>query len=287
MPRQRHRAVILPLYIVGTPLGNLNDFSPRAVETLLRCDFIAAEDTRVTKKLLSRFDIRKPLFSYHEHNRSVSGPELISRMSAGECGALVTDAGMPSVSDPGAELVAACAVHGVEVFVVPGPCAVSAAVALSGFSTGRFCFEGFLSTSGKSRRGHLGSLTEERRTLVFYEAPHKLLRTLRDMKNAWGDRRISISREMTKIYEQTLHGSFTSMIDHFENTPPKGEFTLVIEGAADQTAPDEELKTRSAELAEHYRQGGMSASAAARAASAETGVPKREIYALTVKSDVK
>jgi 16S rRNA (cytidine1402-2'-O)-methyltransferase len=270
----------LPLTIVGTPLGNLGDFSPRAVETLLRCDFIAVEDTRVTKKLMARFDIHKPLFAYHEHNRSASGPVLLDRLEAGENGVLVTDAGMPCVSDPGAELVAGCAERGIEVVVIPGPCAVSAAVALSGLGAGRFCFEGFLSTAAKSRREHLASLKEERRVMVFYEAPHKLLRTLRDMRDAWGDRRLSVSREMTKLHEETLRGSFSDMLAHFEQTPPKGEFTLVIEGAAAAETPIEDALA----LAERFRAGGMTVSEAARAASLETGGSRREIYAMMVKN---
>jgi len=265
----------VPLYIVGTPLGNLGDFSPRAVQTLRLCDFIAAEDTRVTLKLLSRFDIRVPLIAYHEHNRRTSGPALIERLSAGENGALVTDAGMPGISDPGAELVAGCAECGVDVFTVPGPCAVSSAVALSGFVTGRFTFEGFLSTSSKSRREHLAQLKDERRAMVFYEAPHKLLRTLRDMLGAWGERRVSVSREMTKLHEETLRGTFLELITHFETTPPKGEFTLVISGAEPPAAP---LPEDALAIAERYLKEGMTVSAAARAAAAETGLPKREIY---------
>ncbi|MCL2003904.1 MAG: 16S rRNA (cytidine(1402)-2'-O)-methyltransferase [Oscillospiraceae bacterium] len=273
----------MPLYIVGTPLGNLGDFSPRAAETLRGCDFIAAEDTRVTVKLLARFGIHAPLLAYHEHNRAVSGPALLERLAAGETGALVSDAGMPSVSDPGRELVAGCAERGIEVFVVPGPCAISAAAALSGLNTGRFCFEGFLSTATKSRREHLDSLKGERRAMVFYEAPHKLPRTLRDMLEAWGDRRVSISREMTKLHEETLRGTLSGMIAHFGQTPPKGEFTLVIEGAS---APPAAVSAEDAKaLAEGYRAGGMSVSAAARAAAAETGAPRREIYAKMVKSD--
>jgi 16S rRNA (cytidine1402-2'-O)-methyltransferase len=232
-------------------------------------------------KLLARFDIRVPLVAYHEHNLATGTPALLERLLAGESGALVTDAGMPVVSDPGTELVAACAEHGVEVAVVPGPCAVSAAVALSGLRAGRFCFEGFLSTASKSRREHLALLKDESRVMVFCEAPHKLLRTLRDMLETWGDRRISVSREMTKIYEETLRGTLSEMLLHFEKTPPRGEFTLVVEGAA---APAAVPFENALALAERYRDGGMSASGAARAAASGTGVPKREIYAELVKS---
>jgi 16S rRNA (cytidine1402-2'-O)-methyltransferase len=271
----------LSLYIVGTPLGNLGDFSPRAVETLLRCDFIAAEDTRVTIKLLNRFNIRAELVSYHEHNRSVSGPALLGRLEAGETGALVTDAGMPTVSDPGTALVSGCAERGIGVLCVPGPCAISAAAALSGLPAGRFCFEGFLSTTSKSRREHLEALRDERRTMVFYEAPHKLVRTLRDMLSAWGDRRVSISREMTKLHEETLRGTLSEMLRHFEQTPPKGEFTLVVGGAP---PPAETDISDALKLAGVYRAEGFSLSGAARAAARDTGLNKREIYSLLVKS---
>ncbi|MCL1806721.1 MAG: 16S rRNA (cytidine(1402)-2'-O)-methyltransferase [Oscillospiraceae bacterium] len=271
----------MPLYIIGTPLGNLGDFSPRAVETLQSCDFIAAEDTRVSMKLLSRFGIRKPLYPYHEHNRASEEPKLLDRLENGENGALLTDAGMPTVSDPGMELVAGCAGRGIEVLAIPGPCAVSAAVALSGLAAGRFCFEGFLSTSAKSRREHLTQLKDERRAMVFYEAPHKLLRTLRDMLEAWGDRRVSVSREMTKLHEETRRGSLSEILRHFEQTPPRGEFTLVIEGAA---APAPALLDDALALAIRYRAEGMTVSDAARIAAAETGQAKREIYSLLVKS---
>ena len=271
----------MPLYIIGTPLGNLGDFSPRAVETLQSCDFIAAEDTRVSMKLLSRFGIRKPLYPYHEHNRASEEPKLLDRLENGENGALLTDAGMPTVSDPGMELVAGCAGRGIEVLAIPGPCAVSAAVALSGLAAGRFCFEGFLSTSAKSRREHLTQLKDERRAMVFYEAPHKLLRTLRDMLEAWGDRRVSVSREMTKLHEETRRGSLSEILRHFEQTPPRGEFTLVIEGAA---APAPALLDDALALAIRYRAEGMTVSDAARIAAAETGRAKREIYSLLVKS---
>ncbi|MDR1668827.1 MAG: 16S rRNA (cytidine(1402)-2'-O)-methyltransferase [Oscillospiraceae bacterium] len=274
----------MPLYIVGTPLGNLGDFSPRAVEVLRACDFIAAEDTRVTMKLLARFAIHTPLVSYHEHNRLRSGAELVERLAAGQKGALVTDAGMPAVSDPGADLTAACAERGIEVLVVPGPCAVSAAVALSGFAAGRFCFEGFLSVTGKNRREHLASLKDERRAMVFYEAPHKLIYTLRDMLAAWGDRRVSVSREMTKLHEQTLRGTLSGALAHFERTPPRGEFTLVIEGAAPPKAamPEDALAA-----ALRYREEGFSLRDAARKAAEENGVSRRPVYEMLLKSCVE
>lgn len=220
------------LYLVGTPIGNMGDFSPRAVETLQSVDFIAAEDTRVTKKLLEHFSIRKPLVSYFEHNIYASAADIFARIEAGETCALVTDAGMPAISDPGAVIVSMCAEKGIEVLTVPGPSALISALALSALPTQRFCFEGFLSTSGKSRREHLESLKNEHRTMIFYEAPHKLPRTLEDMKNTFGgDRRISICRELTKRNEECLRTDLAGAIEHFAATPPKGEFVLIIDGA--------------------------------------------------------
>ena len=273
----------MPLYIVGTPLGNLNDFSKRGVDVLQECSFIAAEDTRVTKKLLMRFDISTPLIPYHQHNRAEKESVILGRLLAGESGALVSDAGMPVISDPGAELVAACHEQGIDVFVVPGPCALSSAVALSGFETGRFSFEGFLSTAQKSRKEHLAALTKEERVMVFYEAPHKLLRTLKDMWDVLGDRDISISREMTKIHEETLRGRLSEMLAHFEKTPPKGEFVLVVKGAAppSKMAPEEVFS-----LAKNYMDEGLSLRDAARKASLETGHPKRDIYEALLAEDL-
>ncbi len=226
------------LYLVGTPIGNLGDFSPRGVEALRAADFIAAEDTRVTLKLLNHFDIRKPMVSYYEHNKFASGDKILSRILDGETCALVTDAGMPAISDPGEDIVAMCARHQIDVFVIPGPSAVVSALALSGLPTGRFCFEGFLSVNKKSRAEHLESLAGERRTMIFYEAPHKLLRTLEDMYAAWGDRPIAVCRELTKLHEQTLRTTLSGAITHFQQTPPKGEFVLVVGGAPEQSAPE-------------------------------------------------
>ena len=190
------------LTIVGTPIGNLGDFSPRAVEALEAADFIAAEDTRVTLKLLNHFGLKKPLVSYYEHNKRERGEQICARIEAGESCALVSDAGMPAISDPGEELVAQCAERGSPVLAVPGPSAVVTALALSGLPTGRFAFEGFLSVNKKSRREHLQSLSGERRTMVFYEAPHKLPGTLRDLLEALGDRRVALARELTKVHEE-------------------------------------------------------------------------------------
>ena len=265
------------LYLVGTPIGNLGDFSPRAADALREADFIAAEDTRVTLKLLNHFGIRKPMVSYFEHNKYASGAKIFERILAGETCALVTDAGMPAISDPGEELVRLCAEGGVEVLTVPGPSALISALALSALPTGRFCFEGFLSTANKSRREHLESLRSERRTMIFYEAPHKLMRTLEDMKNTFGpERRISLCRELTKLHEQTLRTDLAGAIEHFTEFPPKGEFVLVIEGAPE--AGSGFSLDEAAALAERYRAEGLSRKAACKKAAAETGFSANELY---------
>ena len=265
------------LYLVGTPIGNLGDFSPRAADALREADFIAAEDTRVTLKLLNHFGIRKPMVSYFEHNKYASGAKIFERILAGETCALVTDAGMPAISDPGEELVRLCAEGGVEVLTVPGPSALISALALSALPTGRFCFEGFLSTANKSRREHLESLKSERRTMIFYEAPHKLMRTLEDMKNTFGgERRISLCRELTKLHEQTLRTDLAGAIEHFTQFPPKGEFVLVIEGAPE--AGSGFSLDEAVELAERYRAEGLSRKAACKKAAAETGFSANELY---------
>ena len=219
------------LFLVATPIGNLGDFSPRAVETLQSVDFVAAEDTRVSLRLLNHFEIKKPLVSYHEHNQSAAGEGILRRLLAGESCALVTDAGTPAISDPGEGLVRLCAENGVEVLSIPGCCAAVNALAVSGLSTQRFTFEGFLSTNRSQRREHLQSLVGEQRTMIFHEAPHKLRTTLDDLYAAFGDRRISLSREMTKLHEQTLRTTLCGAIEYFAENPPKGEFVLCLEGA--------------------------------------------------------
>lgn len=264
------------LYVVGTPIGNLGDMSPRAVETLAAVDFIAAEDTRVSLKLLNHFEIKKPLISYFEHNRREKGELIVSRILAGESCALVTDAGMPAVSDPGEDLVALCHERGVTVNVVPGPSAFVAAIALSGLPVSRFTFEGFLSMNKVSRREHLEDIKDEKRTLVFYEAPHKLLATLRDFYKALGDRRIALVREITKIHEEVIRTTISEAIIKYENEAPKGEFVLVIEGKKEEK---EEITFDDAlSLAKVYLSQGMSVSMAAKQAAKETGIKKGDIY---------
>lgn len=271
------------LYVVGTPIGNLSDLSPRAVETLTKVDFIAAEDTRVTRKLCSRFEIHTPLLSYHEHNRKMQGERIIDRLLAGESAALVTDAGMPAISDPGEDLVALCREQGVPVAAVPGPSAVITALAVSGLSCGRFTFEGFLSMNRKSRREHLEQIKTERRTMVFYEAPHKLPSTLQDLLEALGDRRISLVRELTKIHEEVLVTTLADAVTKYTESTPKGEFVLVIEGAKQPLNTQEEPEVTLDEAVQTARAGmeqGQSASLAAKEAALKTGYKKGDIYRL-------
>ena len=224
------------LYLVGTPIGNLGDLSVRALETLRSADFIAAEDTRVTAKLLNHFEIKKPCVSYYEHNKYASGEKIVARLLTGETCALVTDAGMPAISDPGEDLVRLCAENGVEVRAIPGCCAAVNALAVSGLPTGRFTFEGFLTVNKKSRREHLNSLKDETRTMIFHEAPHKLRTTLNDLMEAFGpDRRISLCRELTKLHEEVLRFTLAEAVAYYEENAPKGEYVLVVAGAAPKT----------------------------------------------------
>ncbi|MFR1803849.1 16S rRNA (cytidine(1402)-2'-O)-methyltransferase [Faecalispora jeddahensis] len=265
------------LYVVGTPIGNLSDFSPRAAQTLAEADFIAAEDTRVTVKLLNHLGIKKPMVSYFEHNKLERGGVITRRILAGETCALVSDAGMPAISDPGELLVAQCAELGIQTLVVPGPSAVISALAISGLPTGRFTFEGFLSVNKRARREHLQQVAGETRTMVFYEAPHKLSATLADMLAAWGDRRIALVRELTKIHEEVIRTTLSEAARRYSEESPKGEFVLVIEGAP---VPVEEPLTldEAIELARTFLEEGASVSESAKRAAKESGHPKAEIY---------
>lgn len=271
------------LYLVGTPIGNLGDISPRALETLRAADFIAAEDTRVTAKLLNHFEIKKPLVSYYEHNRASSGARILERLLAGESCALVTDAGMPAISDPGEDIVRQCAEAGVTVLAAPGPSAVVTALAISGLPTGRFTFEGFLSVTKKSRFEHLDSLRGEKRTMVFYEAPHKLLRTLQDMLAVFGDRRVALCREMTKLHEECIRTTLSGAIKRYETEPPRGEYVLVVAPAPETTTPQASPEEALAAV-EEYRATGHSLREACRLAAEETGYTKNELYALAVRN---
>ena len=272
------------LTLVGTPIGNLSDFSPRAIEALEACDFIAAEDTRVSLTLLNHFGIRKPLVSYFEHNKRERGEAICRKLEDGQNAVLVTDAGMPAISDPGEDLVALCHDRGIPVTVIPGPSAGIAALAVSGLPTSRFTFEGFLPANRRDRRAQLDALKPEQRTMVFYEAPHKLLATLEDIFAAFGNRRICLARELTKLHEEIVRTTIESALDHYRETQPRGEFVLVIEGAAPPTenplTPDE-----AATIARAYLQDGLSASEAAKRAAAETGIKKGDIYRLLTKEN--
>ncbi len=275
------------IYIVGTPIGNLSDFSPRAIETLKTVDFIAAEDTRVTMKLLNYFDIHKPLVSYHEHNLRERGEVIIQRVLSGEDAAIVSDAGMPCISDPGEDLVRLAAEVNIRCVVVPGPSAAVSALCLSGLSTSRFAFEGFLSTNKKNRREHLQSLINDTHTLIFYEAPHKLLDTLKDMAATFGaDRRVSLCREMTKIHEEVYRTTLGEAYAHYTEIPPKGEFVLILEGAKPASEPEMTLDDALTE-ARVLVEGGMKATDAAKQVSAHSPFKKSEIYSLLVNSPME
>ena len=265
------------LYLVGTPIGNLGDFSPRAIQTLKEADIIAAEDTRVTLKLLNHFSVKKPMVSYFEHNRRERGEQIVARMLAGESCALVTDAGMPAVSDPGEDLVALCHERGIRVCAVPGPAAFVTALALSGLPAGRFTFEGFLSVNKRSRKEHLASLAGEARTMIFYEAPHKLPATLRDLYAALGDRRIAIVREITKVHEEVLRTTLGQAAGAYADGGLRGEIVLVIEGA-EAPAQDAVLLEDAVEIARGRMAAGQSASDAARQTARETGLKKGDLY---------
>ena len=272
------------LYLVPTPIGNLGDISQRCKETLEQADFIAAEDTRVSLKLLNHLGIKKSLVSYFEHNKAAKGDMIVQRILAGETCALVSDAGSPAISDPGEELVKQCAAAGITVCAIPGPCAVITALSISGQATGRFCFEGFLSTAKKSRREHLESLIGEQRTMVFYEAPHKLLNTLEDMAEVFGpDRGISLCRELTKLHDEVIRTTLGQAIDRYRETPPKGEFVLVVAGAVapcKEEASPEDAAQRVAQLMAQ----GSSRKDAIKQAAQELDLPKNVVYDAALKA---
>lgn len=271
------------LYLVATPIGNLGDFSPRAVETLQNVDFIAAEDTRVSVKLLNHFDIKKPLVSYHEHNRASAGQAILTRLLGGETCALVTDAGMPAISDPGEDLVRLCAENGVPVLAIPGCCAAVYALAVSGLPTGRFTFEGFLPSGKKERREQLHELTGETRTMIFHEAPHRLRATLADMAEAFGgDRKIALCRELTKLHEQTRRCTLAEAVDYYAENEPKGEFVLVVAGAEKQAETTISLE-EAVDLVLERKAQGMRLKDAVRDVAADTGLSKNELYAAALE----
>ncbi|MEF9852610.1 MAG: 16S rRNA (cytidine(1402)-2'-O)-methyltransferase [Hydrogenoanaerobacterium sp.] len=265
------------LYVVGTPIGNLGDMTPRAVEAMRAVDFIAAEDTRVTQKLLNRFDIKKHTVSYHRHSGEAVSEQITERILAGESCAVVTDAGMPCISDPGEDLVRLCAENGVEIVVVPGASAAVSALAISGISTSRFAFEGFLSVNRKNRAEHLESVKNDRHTLVFYEAPHKLKNTLQDMLEALGDRKIALARELTKLHEEVIRTTLSGAIKLYEEKAPRGEYVIVIEGA--QAVKKTGLTFEEAvAMIKELAAGGQALTAAAKEVAKETGYKKSELY---------
>ncbi len=266
------------LYLVPTPIGNLGDISPRCRETLEKADFIAAEDTRVSLKLLNHLGIRKSLVSYHQHNQNQKGQGIVERILAGETCALVSDAGSPAISDPGEELVKQCAQADITVCAIPGPCALVTALSISGQSTGRFCFEGFLSTAKKSRMEHLESLRKETRTMIFYEAPHKLLSTLEDMEKVFGPQRpISLCRELTKLHEEVIRTTLSGALALYAQQSPKGEFVLVVAGAEPEEKPQATAEEAAALVARLMEQG-LSRKDAVKQTAEALGLPKNLVY---------
>ena len=273
------------LYLVPTPIGNLGDISIRCRQTLENADFIAAEDTRVTLKLLNHLGIKKSLVSYYEHNKDFKGNVILDRILAGETCALVSDAGSPAISDPGEDLVRLCAENGITVTAIPGPCAVITGLSISGLPTGRFCFEGFLSTAKKSRKEHLESLIGETRTMIFYEAPHKLVSTLEDLADTFGnERRISLCRELTKLHEEVVRTTLGEAIAKYTENAPKGEFVLVVEGAAPvekEVATEEDAAT----MVKRLMGEGMSRKDAIKQTAKALDLPKNVVYDAALKMD--
>ncbi len=287
IPPEKEKNAVLSgvLYLVATPIGNLSDMTERAIKVLSEVDFVAAEDTRNSGKLLSHFGIKKPMVSYFEHNKKEKGLSIVSRIEAGESCALITDAGMPAISDPGEDIVRLCAARGVPVSVIPGACAAVSALAVSGLYTGKFIFEGFLSTVTSERRETLEALKTERRTIIFYEAPHKLRATLSDLHKAFGDRKISLCRELTKLNEEVLRMTLSEAVAYYEETQPRGEYVLVLEGASKE---EEKANAFWAEMDEfqhvaHYTELGLSKNDAIKAAARDRGVGKSEIYNIVMK----
>ena len=272
------------LYLVPTPIGNLGDISIRCKQTLEEADFIAAEDTRVTMKLLNHLGIKKSLVSYFEHNKAMKGDWIVERILAGETCALVSDAGSPAISDPGEELVKQCAQAGITVCAIPGPCAAITALSISGQATGRFCFEGFLSTAKKSRREHLESLLGEKRTMIFYEAPHKLLNTLEDMAKIFGeDRSISLCRELTKLHEEVIRTTLGGAITLYNQQAPRGEYVLVLAGATEEEKVEPTAEDAAAYVAK-LMEGGMSRKDAIKQTAKDLNLPKNVVYDAALES---
>ncbi len=265
------------LYLIATPIGNLGDMSPRAAAVLESADFVAAEDTRVTMKLLSHLGLKKTMVSYHEHNKASAGPAILARLLAGESCALATDAGTPAISDPGEDLVRLCAESGVAVQAVPGCCALISALAVSGLPTGRFAFEGFLPANKAQRRERLQGLLGEERTLIFYEAPHRLRVTLDDLLAAFGDRRVALCRELTKLHEETMRTTLAQAVEWYREREPKGEYVLVLDGAERREESAVTLE-RGVELVLERRARGERMKDAVRQVASDTGLARNELY---------
>ena len=282
MEREKNRIEPGHLYLVATPIGNLADLSERAVKALSEVDFIAAEDTRNTAPLLAYLGVKKPMVSYFEHNKRERGELICDRIEAGESCALVTDAGTPAISDPGEDIVKLCAERKIPVTGVPGPCAAVSALILSGLTAGRFVFEGFLPVGKSERRARFDEVRSEKRTLIFYEAPHKLKGTLDDMaKQFGGERRVSLCRELTKLNEEVMRTTFAEAIEYYQSNDPRGEYVLIVEGAGEQKNPLSEL-----DISEHvayYESTGMTHMEALKAAARDRGVSKSEVYSELLK----
>ena len=284
MIEEKNKTMPRTLYLVATPIGNLADISERALKVLSEADFVAAEDTRNTQKLLSYFGIKKPLISYHEHNKAECGERICERLLSGESCALVTDAGTPAISDPGADLVKLCAEKNITVTSLPGACASIVALTLSALPTERFCFEGFLPVQNKERKKRLEALSAEYRTMLFHEAPHKLRTTLEDLSVAFGgERRITLCRELTKLNEEIIRTTLAGAVEIYAEREPKGEYVLVIEGADEEKinkVPETDMTIE--EQVEYYIGNGMSKMDAIKATAKSRGIPKNDVYKLMV-----
>lgn len=276
--QEKNRIVGGTLYLVATPIGNLADLSQRALKVLREVDFIAAEDTRNTLKLLTHFEIQKPLVSYHEHNKRERGEQIARRLKSGESCALVTDAGTPAISDPGEDLVALCAAYQIPVTSIPGCCAAVTALTLSALSTRRFVFEGFLEADKKARRQQLKELATERRTFILYEAPHRLTDTLEELLNALGDRRIALCRELTKLNETVERMTLSGAVAHYKENAPRGEYVLIIEGASNVASENFWDNLTIPQQVEHYIEQGMSRMDAIKQTARDRGVGKSVVY---------
>ncbi len=275
------------LYLVATPIGNLQDITLRAINTLKEVELIAAEDTRQTIKLLNHFEIKKPLVSYYEHNKIVKGNYLIEQLQQGKDIALVSDAGTPGISDPGEDLVRLCIENSIKVTMIPGPVAAVTGMVISGLPTGRFVFEGFLPMNKRTRQERLKQLKDETRTIIFYEAPHKLLYTLKDMYNAWGERRIALARELTKRYEEVIRCNLSEAAERYQVEAPKGEFVVIIEGQDEKVLQElEKDKYSDISIEEHverYVKEGLPKKEAVKKAAEDRGLNKRDVYNLVMK----